>query len=246
MSSMKTIILAALILLGQAAQPARAQNASYQQLDQMLNAAFPGTNSGSSLNQSQGSSGNFNQSSNFGSAAPMPSQYSPQFQAAPVSSRPFLNQGTGLQQAQAGPLGWFRQAMRYVVGNQQPQQQWPDQQTQAAAQNGNQGRGSFFQTMFGGDSSQDASGNASRAQTQASIAHNAYNNSFYGDHYSRCQCADRAYYAAQEARREADAAYAKVQAGVPNAQNYAYTARAAAQAAEADYYGAKANADASY
>lgn len=244
MSSKKIMILAALILLGQAAQPVSAQNASYQQLDQMLNAAFPGTNSGSTLNQSQ-VPGNLNQSNNFGSVAPMQSQYSPQFQAAPVSSRPFLNQGTGLEQAQAGPLGRFRQAMRYVVGNQQPQQQqWQEQQAQTPAQNGR--RGSFFQTMFGGDSSDDASGNASRAQTQASIAHNAYNNSFYGDHYSRCQCADRAYYAAQEARREADAAYAKVQAGVPNAQNYAYTARAAAQAAEADYYGAKSNADASY
>lgn len=100
--------------------------------------------------------------------------------------------------------------------------------------------------MFGDSSPGDASGNASRAQTQAGVAHNAYLRSYYGDYYTRSQAADEAYYAAEEARREADNAYYKIQSGAPGAQSYYDTARAAADNAQYDADSARTNADRAY
>lgn len=96
-----------------------------------------------------------------------------------------------------------------------------------------------------GSAGDNATGNSSRAQTQAGIAHNAYLRSCYGDHYSRSQAADEDYYAAEEARHEADKAYYKIQSNANAQYNYA-TARAAADAAQADADRARGNADSNY
>lgn len=213
---------------------------TYQQLDQMLDQAFPGSPPAAS------------------------SQYGGQWQQPmPITNHPLLNQGNTLwtqgstlqrfdQNQNAGSLNQYqnqqpatssitppasplRRALRFLGGTQQQQ---PVQTPQ---------KFSLVKTMFGDGSSgaDDATGNASRAQTQAGVAHNAYLRSCYGDHYSRCQAADEAYYAAESARQEADNAYYKIQSNANARYNYA-TARAASDAAQADADRARGNADSNY
>jgi hypothetical protein len=211
---------------------------TYQQLDQMLDQAFPGSQPAAS------------------------SQYGRQLQQPmPISTHPLLNQGNTpwtqgsplqrFDQNQNGSLNQYqnqqpattltppasplRRALRFLGGTQQQPVQPPQ-------------KFSLFKTMFGDGSSSgtdDATGNASRAQTQAGVAHNAYLRSCYGDHYSRCQAADEAYYAAESARQEADNAYYKMQSSANARYNYA-TARAASDAAQADADRARGNADSNY
>lgn len=236
----KNLLILACISLSSTALPALAQH-SEQQLEQMLDSV--GNASGYSQTMPQGNGGQY-QSAPFNQGA--------------VMQHPFMNQGNAnwqqprsvpqmaptqtmqsMQQGSQGPLAKIRNARQRMSGSAQ-------EQPQASA-----GRPSIFQTMFGdsGDSSSgDASGNASRAQTQAGVARNACSQSYYGDHYTQSGYADTAYYAAAEARREADAAYYKAQS--PNAtaatRGYYSTARAAADSAQAAADTARANADRSY
>jgi hypothetical protein len=225
--------------------PGLAQH-STQQLEQMLNSVE--SSSGYSAASQQGNSGQYQ-------AAP--------FNQSPVMQHPFMNQGNnnwqpsrsvpqmipnqtiqGAQATNQSPFAKINRARQWMNGGQ-------EQQVQQPAQKPRTGRASIFQTMFGDSvdsSSGDARGNASRAQTQAGIARNAASSSYYGDHYSRSQNADTAYYAAAAARREADAAYYKAQS--PNADAatrscYA-TARAAADSAQSAADTARANADRTY
>lgn len=111
------------------------------------------------------------------------------------------------------------------------------------------GFGNMFKTFFGdsGSSSQgDASGNAYRAQNDASYARNACRKSYYGDYYTRSQAADEAEYYASQARYEARTAYSKTQYGDPNAESYASSAQSYADAASADASTARNNANRAY
>ncbi|MBS2011047.1 MAG: hypothetical protein JST01_28605 [Cyanobacteria bacterium SZAS TMP-1] len=111
------------------------------------------------------------------------------------------------------------------------------------------GFGNMFKTFFGdsGSSSQgDASGNAYRAQNDASYARNACRKSYYGDYYTRSQAADEAEYYASQARYEARTAYSKTQYGDPNAESYASSAQSYADAASADASTARDNANRAY
>ncbi|MBS1992077.1 MAG: hypothetical protein JSS86_01305 [Cyanobacteria bacterium SZAS LIN-2] len=113
----------------------------------------------------------------------------------------------------------------------------------------NSGFGNMFKTFFGdsGSSSQgDASGNAYRAQNDASYARNACRKSYYGDYYTRSQAADEAEYYASQARYEARTAYSKTQYGDPNAESYASSAQSYADAASADASTARDNANRAY
>jgi hypothetical protein len=236
----KLLSLACLSLLN-SSLPAYSQH-STQQLEQMLDSVE--TASGYSASQ-RGNSGQF--------------QASP-FNQNPVMQHPFMNQGNNnwqpsrsvpqmtptqpmqsMQATNQSPFAKINRARQWMNGSEQQQQ----------TQQPRSGRTSIFQTMFGDStdsSSGDARGNASRAQTQASVARNAASSSYYGDHYSRSQNADTAYYAAAQARREADAAYYKAQS--PNAdaatRGYYATARAAANSAQAAADTARANADRTY
>lgn len=196
-----------------------------------------------------------------------------QYQAAPfnqnnVMQHPFMNQGNpnwqqtrsvpqmapvqtmqSMQQANQSPFAKINRARQFMNGG--PNQQQDQQQIQQQNQQPRSGFGGIFKTMFGDStdySSGDASGNASRAQTQAGVARNAASSSYYGDHYSRSQNADTAYYAAAAARREADAAYYKAQASNATAATRGYyaTARAAADSAQYSADTARANADRTY
>lgn len=189
-----------------------------------------------------------------------------QYQAAPfnqgaVMQHPFMNQGnSNWQQPRSVPSMAPAQTVQGMQAiNQSPfakinrARQWMNssQEQQQPAQKPRSGRASIFQTMFGDSadsSSGDASGNASRAQTQASVARNAASSSYYGDHYSRSQNADTAYYAAAAARREADAAYYKAQSANATAATRSYyaTARAAADSAQSAANTARLNADRTY
>ncbi|CAN5381125.1 hypothetical protein BH11CYA1_BH11CYA1_44690 [soil metagenome] len=206
--------------------------------------------------------------SNSGYSQTMPSGNGGQYQSAPfnqgaVMQHPFMNQGNNnfqqsrsvpsvaptqtmqsMQQGGQGPFAKINRARQWMNGSQAQEQQ-------PAAQQPRSGFGGIFKTMFGDSadsSSGDASGNASRAQTQAGVARNAASSSYYGDHYSRSQNADTAYYAAAEARREADAAYYKMQSSNADASTRGYyaTARAAADSAQSAADTARANADRTY
>lgn len=246
---LQLLIVGGLSLLSSTA-PGFAQH-STQQLEQMLNSVE--SSSGYSVASPQGNGGQYQ-------AAP--------FNQSPVMQHPFMNQGNnnwqpsrsvpqmaptqsmpGMQATGQSPFAKINRARQWMNGSQGQQQE--QQRAQQAVQQNRSGRPSIFQTMFGDSvdsSSGDARGNASRAQTQAGIARNAASSSYYGDHYSRSQNADTAYYAAAAARREADAAYYKAQS--PNADAatrscYA-TARAAADSAQYAADTARANADRTY
>ncbi len=187
-----------------------------------------------------------------------------QYQAVPfnqgaVMQRPFMNQGnSNWQQPRSVPSMAPTQTIQSMQAtNQSPfakinrARQWMNGSQQQPTQQPRSGRTSIFQTMFGDSAdsnSGDASGNASRAQTQAGVARNAASSSYYGDHYSRSQNADTAYYAAAEARREADAAYYKAQSANATAATRSYyaTARAAADSAQSAANTARLNADRTY
>lgn len=235
-------------------QPAFAQHTT-NQLEQMLD----------SVESASGYSGAV-QSGNSG-------QYqAPPFNQNSVMQHPFMNQGNpnwqqtrsvpqmapaqtmqSMEQANQSPFAKINRARQFMNGapNQQQDQQQIQQQIQQQNQQPRSGFGGIFKTMFGDStdySSGDASGNASRAQTQAGVARNAASSSYYGDHYSRSQNADTAYYAAAAARREADAAYYKAQASNATAATRGYyaTARAAADSAQYSADTARANADRTY
>lgn len=217
---------------------------TYQQLDLMLDQAFPNPlPAASGPPAASGQSGGQWQQSMPVSNHPLLNQgNTPWAQSSPLQrleQNPNQNAGSlnqyQNQQGLTPPASPLRRALRFLGAQQQPamQSQKP----------------SLFKTMFGDGSSSgggdDATGNASRAQTQAGVAHNAYLRSFYGDHYSRCQAADEAYYAAESARQEADNAYYKIQSNANAQYNYA-TARAASDAAQADADRARGNADSNY
>ncbi|MFA6211736.1 MAG: hypothetical protein WC714_20015 [Candidatus Obscuribacterales bacterium] len=238
-------------------QPAFAQHTT-NQLEQMLD----------SVESSNGYSGAV-QSGNGGQYQSQP------FNQNNVMQHPFMNQGSNWQQSRSVPqmapvqtmqsmqqgnqspfakINRARQFMNGAQNQQQDQQQIQQQiqqQSQQQIQQPRSGFGGIFKTMFGDSADYgagDASGNASRAQTQAGVARNAASSSYYGDHYSRSQNADTAYYAAAEARREADAAYYKAQASNATAATRGYyaTARAAADSAQYSADTARANADRTY
>ncbi len=237
---MKLLSLACLSLL-YSSLPACAQH-STQQLEQMLDSVESA--SGYSASQ-RGISGQYQ---------------APPFNQNPVMQHPFMNQGNNnWQPSRSVPQMTPTQTMQSMQAtNQSPfakinraRQLMNGAPEQQQMQQPRSGFGGIFKTMFGDSadsSSGDASGNASRAQTQASVARNAASSSYYGDHYSRSQNADTAYYAAAQARREADAAYYKAQS--PNAdaatRGYYATARAAANSAQAAADTARANADRTY
>ncbi|MFA7341198.1 MAG: hypothetical protein WC028_30730 [Candidatus Obscuribacterales bacterium] len=239
----KLLSVACLSLLSSTAQ-AFAQH-STQQLEQMLDSVE--NSSGYSAASQLGNGGQYQ-------AAP--------FNQSPVMQHPFMNQGNNnWQQPRSVPSMAPTQTMQSMQEtNQSPfakinrARQWmngSEQQQQPAQQQPRSGRPGIFQTMFGDSadsSSGDASGNASRAQTQAGVARNAASSSYYGDHYSRSQNADTAYYAAAAARREADAAYYKAQSSNATAATRGYyaTARAAADSAQYAADTARANADRTY
>lgn len=214
--------------------PAYGQD-SYQQLEQMLDNVAPAP-----LTQvNQGNSGSF-----AGSA-----QFSNSKQFNTPNAKPFMQPGASGFRPPNSPL---KRAANFLGGAGANTANTAAATTQAAS------KASLFQSMFGdgaaaGNGSSSGPGgngagksNMYRAQTQAGVAHNAYVRSCYGDHYSRSQAADQAYYAAGQARYEANCAYSKISSSDPYSSQYASSARAHANAANADYYRARSNADSNW
>lgn len=209
--------------------PAYSQD-SYQQLEQMLNNVAPAP-------LTQVNQGNNNNGSFAGSA-----------QFTTPNSKPFLQPGASGFRPPNSPL---KRAVNFLGGAGANTANTAAATTQAAS------KASLFQSIFG-DGATDSGASSSpggtgagrsnmyRAQTQAGVAHNAYVRSCYGDHYSRSQAADEAYYAAGQARYEADCAYSKISSSDPYSSQYASKARAYANAANADYYRARSNADSNW
>lgn len=212
------LVVLSLFCLTQSIAPANAQR-SFQQMEQMLNQI-------DSTPPAQMQRASRPQTTGYG-----------QTQA----TRGFQNFQPVQQPVSGNPFGGI---MKMFAGGQ-------PQQAQVANQSKTKGFNPLRELFgdgsgangTGGNGAGSNAGNASRARTQASVAHNAYLRSCYGDHDSRSSAADEAYYAAEEARHEAGNAEAKAQSGGGNAWGYAESARAAADDAQADADRARSNAD---
>ncbi|MBU6455270.1 MAG: hypothetical protein KGS72_26100 [Cyanobacteria bacterium REEB67] len=225
--------LAALLCLSNSTISASAQQ-NYQQMEKLLDQVEQ--ISPPSTTVPQRGSVRFQSAPINSQTAPAPANFGGGADASVLSGQ----QGNGIQttrQSQTqSPASTLRKVWQMFNGNGPKQQAQPASGTTPKPFN-------VLKIMFGDDNDGDLSGNASRAQTQAEIAHDAYLNSCYGDRDSRCQAADEAYYAAEEARHEADNAEDNLKPGRPGDRSYAETARDAADQAEADAEAARYNAD---